>query len=172
MRLLLSPHSDDECLFAAYTIIRYSTLVVICTDYDGNRGPTAEERRQESIEAMKILGSPIVFLGIPESKFNSQTAHARLQYITGMADVIHVPEYEVNGHEHHNIVSCYGGRTPRYSTYSKDRLRPTGDIELIPTDAEFELKKRALACYKSQWKLNPQHFEAVLEARSEFYVSH
>lgn len=170
MRLLLSPHSDDECLFAAYTIIRHPTLVVICTDYDGDRGPTAEERRQESINAMHILGAPVVFLGIPESRFEKE-GHQRLYHMTNMADIVLVPAYETNGHKHHNLLSSYGGISPQYSTYSYDRLKPTGDIEIVPTDKEFELKKRALACYKSQWKLNPQHFEAVLEARSEFYIS-
>lgn len=168
-RILLSPHSDDECLFAAYSIIRHPTLVIVCTDYDGTRGPSAEERRQESVNAMRVLGAPIAFLGIPESKFSGQLVHDRLQHFNGMFDLCLAPAHQ-GGHKHHDEVSLYG-RGPGYATYTKDNLKPFGDIEIAPTDAEFQLKKRALACYKSQWKLNPQHFEAVLEARSEFYVS-
>jgi hypothetical protein len=87
-----------------------------------------------------------------------------------MFDLVMAPAYQ-EGHKHHDALSVYG-IGPGYATYTKDSLKPFGDIEIVPTEAEFQLKKMALACYKSQWKLNPQHFEAVLEARSEFYISH
>ncbi len=170
MRLLLAPHSDDEALFASYTILRLKPVVVICTDYDGSRGPTSQERRGESIEAMKILGAKVIFLGIPERELTQKSLLDNLKGIRSRLE-IYAPAVQ-GGHPHHDLVGSSVCASIRYSTYTKTSLHPSGDVEIVPTDKEFELKKMALACYKSQWKLNPQHFEAVLEARSEFYISH
>ena len=54
MKLLLSPHNDDECLFAAYTLMREKPLVVIITDSDAHlvEGITAHQRREESRRAV------------------------------------------------------------------------------------------------------------------------
>lgn len=170
MFALIAPHSDDECLFAAYTIMRYKPLVIIATDYDGKRGPTALERRNESIEGCAVLGAKVDFLGIPESEFTLERLMIELGSPRFLGVMLEWTCAKQGGHPHHDI--CSQIRSYRkYATYTKDELEPFGNIKIEPTDAEFELKKRALACYKSQWKLNPQHFEAVLEARSEFYIS-
>lgn len=182
MRLLLAPHSDDECLFAAYTIMRYKPVVVVCTAYDGGRGPSANDRYVESFNAMNELGATVRFLAIREYILSQSSLEKSLIYSfkhhVGELDCIYAPALQ-GGHNHHDIVNQvakYIGNEWAvpiiyYATYTKDNLKPFGDVEIVPTEAEFELKKLALACYKSQWKLNPQHFEAVLEARSEFYIS-
>ncbi len=182
MRLLLAPHSDDECLFAAYTIMRHKPVVVVCTSYDGGRGPSANDRYAESFHAMSELGATVRFMGMKESLINELDLFNLIKYNCNddmrLIDCIYAPDIR-GGHAHHDIVSSVAKRLGEawdipiiyYATYTKDSLKPFGDIEIVPTEAEFQLKKRALACYKSQWKLNPQHFEAVLEARSEFYVS-
>ena len=60
MKLFLSPHPDDETLFGAFTLMREKPLVVIITDsyIQQNRGEniTPQQRFQESVNAMKILG--------------------------------------------------------------------------------------------------------------------
>ena len=165
-RILLSPHADDECLFAAYTLIRYKPCVVVCTDYDGNRGTTSEQRRNESIAACGFLGCPVVFLGIPESKFCYESLVGRLGGL--VSDVFWTPASQ-GGHPHHDIVA----RIPslfKYATYTRHNLSPSGDIEIRPTEKEIWQKKNALSYYKTQLELNIEHFEAV-EERSEFYIS-
>lgn len=54
-RVLLSPHSDDECLFASGLILRYRPRVIICNGSAGDYG-TTEERFAETREAMTVLG--------------------------------------------------------------------------------------------------------------------
>src|ERR1035437_9918003 len=63
--VLFSPHSDDSVLFASFTLLREHPLVVTITDsfIQANRGEnvTADMRWLEDINAMKILGCPLMF---------------------------------------------------------------------------------------------------------------
>src|SRR5215217_1441618 len=72
MKLLLSPHNDDECLFAAYTLMREKPLVIVITDSDLAGGVTAHERREESRRACELLGVPVVFLGLKDGTLEQQ----------------------------------------------------------------------------------------------------
>jgi LmbE family N-acetylglucosaminyl deacetylase len=76
MNLLLSPHNDDECLFAAYTLMREKPLVIIVTDSDAHlaEGITAYDRREESRRACELLGVPVVFLGLKDGALEQQKA--------------------------------------------------------------------------------------------------
>jgi len=76
MKLLLSPHNDDECLFAAYTLMREKPLVIIVTDSDAQlaEGITAQQRREESIRACELLSVPVVFLGLKDGTLDRQKA--------------------------------------------------------------------------------------------------
>lgn len=40
MNLLFAPHADDETLFAAYTVLRFSPHVIICCPSTGDYGST------------------------------------------------------------------------------------------------------------------------------------
>ena len=170
--ILLSPHADDEALFASYTILRLKPIVIIVTDYDGGKlGITAEQRRQESISAMEILGTRVTFLGIPESKLTEKTLHEELGFCDD--SIIFCPAIQ-GGHKHHDLVARYCLTNMKnvicYATYTKDRLSPDGNVEIIPTREEMSLKNSALDCYKSQFPWNQAHFDAVRD-RSEFYVT-
>lgn len=66
MRVLLSPHNDDESLFAAYTIMRERPLVVLVTDSDLQPPTTSQEQREESRCACEIMGVRVEFLGLKD----------------------------------------------------------------------------------------------------------
>ena len=76
MKLLLAPHSDDECLFAAYTLMRERPLVIVVTDSDAQLadGVTAQQRRDESRRACELLSVPVVFLGMKDGTLEQQRA--------------------------------------------------------------------------------------------------
>ena len=82
-KILFAPHNDDEALFTSFICMREKPLVVIVTDSwkQFNRGEkdiTAEVRRNESVEAMKILGCQVVFLGIPDNKLTRKALLEKL----------------------------------------------------------------------------------------------
>jgi len=156
MKLFISPHNDDEILFGAYTIMREKPLVVIIT-HSTMQGNNGDERTLESYRAMKILGVPIVFLGIDEDKITEEILNEKFN-ILGVndeyLDVVYIPEYQENGNPHHNLVNEYFKKrysflTKEYKTYSGLEDRTIGK-EIIPTDEELEIKKRVMACYKTQ----------------------
>lgn len=176
--IFLAPHNDDEVLFGAYTLIRLKPLVIIVTDsyiqpLRGDIGCTAEIRRKETIEAMKILGCPVLFMGIPDNELNEINLSARLKHFN--PEAIYVPAIQ-GGNLHHDIVGkvgmdLFGRLCERYTTYTKTELYTTGGWEIQPTPLEIELKNRALDCYVSQINLpsTRPHFEAVRN-RSEWLV--
>ena len=162
MHLLVSPHADDETLFAAYTIIRLKPLVLIVTD-DDRTPEIAHIRREESRQAMKILGADVKFLGVKESQFTPMS----LNEFDFECDLLFTPAIQ-GGHIHHDQVGRYfKSGSIHYATYTKQSLIPYGNVEVIPTKEEMDIKNRALDCYKSQ--MNNGHFEHVRN-RSEFYV--
>lgn len=167
MKLFLAPHNDDETLFGAYTIMREKPLVVVVTDswiqYRRGTGITAEQRRKESQEAMKILGIPIEFLGIKDNELTDKALTEKLKQYRPTKVYAPLPNSK---HPHHNLVGKVARRLWLnkiifYSTYTKESLAPTGEMEVKPTQREIELKNRALDCYKSQIKINKRHFRAV-----------
>ena len=154
MKIFLSPHSDDEILFGAYTIMREKPLVVICT-HATMQGDNGDERAMESYRAMKMLGASVMFLGIDEDKLTDMALFKKLVFLNdfdGPLEFI-VPEYEENGNPHHNLVSKTAKEmfpnVRTYKTYTGLEDRTIGE-EVIPTPEELELKKLAMACYKTQ----------------------
>lgn len=57
--VLFSPHSDDEALFASFTILRHRPKVVICYQSTGDYGDP-EVRERESRAACAVLGAACV----------------------------------------------------------------------------------------------------------------
>lgn len=161
--ILISPHNDDETLFAAYICLRFKPLIVVVTDaaihearYGKERG--IEVRREESRNAARILGCDISFLGIPDTQDVGQIS------IKGIAIT---PAFQ-GGNKHHDQLSKYG--QIHYATYTKDNLTPylAGGVEIRPTPEEIAIKQQALACYRSQHDINAPHFEAVNKGQSEW----
>lgn len=186
MKILLSPHNDDEALFASFTIFREKPLVVVVTDAArhekrGLKG-IIQARRIESKCAMNTLGADVEFLGIPDDELTLEGLIADLTAISlkqseAGDEISHVyaPAFYMDGNPEHNIVAMAAGkvftdRVTYYATYRKDDLVPKGDEEIIPHPAEARLKELALRQYPTQIAMNRAHFEAVL-GRSEFYVS-
>ncbi len=154
MQVFLSPHSDDEILFGAYTIMREKPLVVICT-HATMQGDNGYERAMESYRAMKMLGVGVMFLGIDEDELTEGVLYEKLQFSTDddYYLTVYAPEYEENGNPHHNIVAKVAKKldfmVKTYKTYTGLEDRTIGK-EVIPTPEELELKKRAMLCYQTQ----------------------
>jgi glycosyltransferase involved in cell wall biosynthesis/LmbE family N-acetylglucosaminyl deacetylase len=174
--ILLSVHNDDESLFAAYTLMRLRPLVIVITDSfiqpnRGDIGCTAEIRRQETIEAMKIAGCPVVFLGIKDTELTSEILKERL--IGFDPEKVYVPAIQ-GGNAQHDLVGqvameLFGKKCERYTSYTKTELYTTSNWEVVPTQNEIDKKNKMLDCYKSQLALpsTRPHFDAV-RGRSEW----
>ena len=166
MQVFLSPHPDDAVLFATYTILREKPLVVTVT-HPTFQGDNGNDRVLEDYTAMRILNTPIAFLGIDEDKLTEEALREKLQMFPSDT-VFYIPEYEKDGNPHHNIVHDTVRRMTdnykEYKTYS-GWLDRSGDTEVIPTPEELEIKKRAMQCYQTQIQ-NPftaHYFETYAE---------
>jgi LmbE family N-acetylglucosaminyl deacetylase len=181
MKLLLSPHNDDECLFAAYTLMREKPLVIIVTDSNAqlDKGVTAEMRREESRRGCEALGVAVVFLGLKDGSLKENEADLR-ERLAPFASLdwkrVYAPSVQ-GGHDDHDAVgevasSMFTG-VSYYSTYAEgEHFTPEGKgIEPKPTQAEIDLKNKALDCYVSQIGIieNKRHFDAV-RGKSEFLI--
>lgn len=179
MKLALIPHNDDESLFLAYTLIREKPLVIVITDSyiqpnRGDKGCSAEERRNETIKAMEILKCPVAFLGIKDTELTEPELRSRLKPFVGSWDKVYAPAIQGGNAQHDLIGSVAREIFPsifRYTTYTKTELWTKGIQEIKPTDEEMILKAKALSCYDSQLKLpsTQPHFIAVLN-KSEWLI--
>jgi LmbE family N-acetylglucosaminyl deacetylase len=146
----LIPHPDDEVLFTAYTIMRAKPTVVILT-YPTLQGDNGLERIMESYTAVKLLGSPIMFLNIPEHAFTEERLRVELDRLD-KSQAVHVPHLD-GGHEHHDITHKVAtdmfDNVSYYRTYGQGETRAKG-FEVDATDAEKELKQKAMNCHKTQ----------------------
>lgn len=176
MNILLSPHNDDEVLFAAYTLMRVKPLIVMCTDgyIQGERGDpiTAEQRRNESKDAAWLLDCKGIFLGIKDTELTEENLIQALKMLR--PKTVYAPAIQ-GGNAQHDLVGRVAKRLYRnviyYTTYTKTELWTKGFVEVVPTPAEIELKNQALSCYTSQINLpaTRPHFEAVI-GKSEWYL--
>ncbi len=177
--LLISPHDDDHALFASFTCLREKPLVVVVTDaykqmLRGEVGCDPETRAAETRESCHILGCPVVRLGIRDDVIDEwQVINALVKFQN--FDVIYGPAVQ-GGSPHHDIIgsACqkvFGPYLRQYTTYTKTELWTKGNIEVIPTKEELDLKARALAVYTSQIALpsTKPHFDSV-EGRSEWLI--
>lgn len=177
MDILISPHNDDETLFASLLIMRRKPLVIIVTDGEKHLykyGLPIEQRRQESIEAMQILGASVMFLNIPETKLTEEILTERLKYIKPEG-FIYAPAVDPEGNFDHNVVGAvadklWGSKVVHYSTYKLSDLTPQGDIELHFNPEERAKKELALNKYTSQLTYNRPHFDAVKD-KCEYLVN-
>lgn len=178
--LLLSPHNDDSELFCAYTAIREKPLIVVITDSyiqpnRGDIGCDADTRWQESVEAAKILGCPIIRVGLRDDTLTEDDIRRACEKFAGF-DKVYIPA-EQGGNTQHDSISkiakvVFGDSCIQYTTYTKTELWTKGDIEVIPTEEEKELKRKALMCYQSQINLTSTrpHFQAVMGGKSEWLL--
>lgn len=181
-KMFLAPHNDDEALFGAFTIMREKPLVVIATDSYVQQlrgdGITAEQRRLETKRAMEKLGVESYFLGIPDNNFTKEVLISALKISpegTGNARIVFAPMIE-GGNKIHDIVGEVAeevfDNVLHYSTYTKTRPYPEGDIEVKPTQKELKLKKEILEEYHTQknHKCNKAYFQSARN-RKEYFNS-
>lgn len=186
MNLWISPHSDDAVLFGAFTLMREHPLVLTVTDsyIQANRGEniTAEQRRNEDIEAMKILNCSIVFGGIRDDIIDEWAVTNLLSKFHNF-DTVYAPALQ-GGNKDHDLISkvaldIFGDKVTQYSTYAKGEWYTEGNIKVPASDeehttfirAEADLKEKALACYQSQINLpsTKPHFEAI-KGKPEWFL--
>lgn len=164
--ILVSPHNDDETLFASFLILRHNPDVVVCL-YD------SDVRAAETREALSQLM-------VPEGKFfqwhyaTSKPDWASIrQSIHSLADFYDrafapKPQFEVNGHSpdklprtgwgilQHDMIGMYvveafgPSRTTFYQTYARWDGKTREGRESPCEPHWIAAKLRALACYGSQ----------------------
>lgn len=176
--LFIEPHQDDAILFGAFTLMREKPLVLSLTDSfiqpnRGEKGCSAAERRQETIEACKLLGCPVVFAGLRDDSLDKCQIEGVLSRFHGF-DKVYAPAIQGGNAQHDLIGECVKKWRPdviQYTTYTKTELYTEGDIEITPSKIEQELKLKALGCYPSQLNLRSTrpHFEAIA-GKSEWYA--
>lgn len=171
--LLLSPHYDDETLFAAYTVQRHQPdVLVVAVPKDRDE---AERRNAETAEALKWLGHTgrLNSLGSYEGGIDPEYLVGYLEGCAAPApeafdpladpededlkyDRVFAPAVEDGGHDDHNLVGraavkVFGpDRVIPYLTYTRGGGRSRGGVEVPATPAMIEGKLLALACHRSQ----------------------
>lgn len=146
--LLLSPHADDETLFAAFTIIRHRPRVVICFPSSRDYGDT-ETRLAESREAVAILG------GGPVDQWDGTDLEAKMRDIDKRMrpSKVWAPHADASHPEHVAVAraaaAVFGDRLVRFHTYgSAGKARGGDPVAFEP--GWLDIKRRALACYRTQ----------------------
>jgi LmbE family N-acetylglucosaminyl deacetylase len=174
MKLLLAPHNDDEALYCAFTIMRLKPLVVIVTDsakHLQRYGITAQERRSETIEAMKILGATVLFLGIPDDNLTEEVLSERLKHLD--PEMVFAPAIQGGNADHDTVGkvadNLWGDKVKHYATYTREDPVPSGNSVVIPTAVEISRKHEALKKYPTQLKVNGMYFISVM-GKPEYYV--
>lgn len=140
MKLFLAPHSDDETLFGAFTVLRERPLVAVVMQME-------PERRKESRAATQILRAKIDFLD-----WKQERPLVELLRTFGQPEMVYAPASEERGNTDHNTVSEAARRAFEHVTYY---LTYTEAGKSTGTPVPFEpgwplLKLKALACYESQ----------------------
>jgi LmbE family N-acetylglucosaminyl deacetylase len=169
MKLLLSPHCDDETLFASYTLLRHKPSVLIC--FNGRRArhlPRDHEREAETEAAMKILGCKVVFARVQCDPADWYELEAAVKPMDPTE--VWAPLPEPGGNLGHNGVGnlaarLWPDRTIFYTTYSgEDNWRSAIGTPVASEPKWADKKLRALDCYASQ-KMKPDtafHFSRSL----------
>lgn len=164
MKLLISPHADDETLFCAYTLMRERLKVVIVTDgyaqqaKDPRLDFTYIDRRLETMRAMSMLGLEVDFLEISDINFRDNLDIFEEILRSYNPSKVYAPMVE-GGNEIHDLVGLtankmFGGLVEYYSTYTKERPYPEAFTEIRPTEKERALKLKMLECYETQKNLS------------------
>ena len=179
MNLFIAPHNDDEALFGAFTLMREKPLVVVVTDsyIQPNRGEvgcSARERREETSKAMKLVGCPVYFAGIRDDIIDNMDVINLLCSLEGF-EKVYAPAIQGGNPQHDMIgnmaIQVFGDKLVQYTTYTKTELWTPGNIEIVPTEEEKDLKNKMLDCYTSQINLRATapHFLAVRN-KSEWLI--
>ncbi len=168
MKILLTPHADDETLFACYTLLREKPLVVLCLP-GAERHGAFDVRLAEFVAAMAVIGCPWGNIADDDDPERLERALERLN-----AEHVYAPLPEPDGNTDHNLVGemaarLWPGNVTFYATYTADAKTTLGH-EVAFDEGWPDLKRTALACYPSQQqnRLTRAHFHRPLD---EYLVS-
>jgi N-acetylglucosamine malate deacetylase 1 len=176
--VVLSPHMDDETLGCGGTIARHvqagaQVTVIFLTDgrhggpsRAGMTGPEREGSQRELIEIRKqearcageILGvRSIMFLDAEDTRLRLDTRVPKLlRNILGQEqpDCVYLPSFLENHADHRAassvLLAAVAGTRFEFECRSYEVWTPLFPNRLVRIDATIELKKRAIACYRSQ----------------------
>lgn len=186
MNVLLSPHNDDETLFAAFTIAREHPRVVVC--FPGAPGyGDPRERTLETRRAVEILGGAGVEQWtwdprLPDTKHMTMEAMMRDLDRRECPRLVWAPD---EGTTHPDDVAVYqaasavfGDRLTTYHTYrvlepkslegSPHIVKVTSTRQVHYEAAWVGLKLRALAEYQTQLA-HPRAFKFFMQDLREWY---
>jgi LmbE family N-acetylglucosaminyl deacetylase len=159
--VLLSPHNDDESLFAAFLAMRHDPTVVICfrSHIQEKRGTRIvwSEREAETSAALDCLGISAweqwEYLDTGDDAFAIATDIHRL---SEEYEHCFAPAIEAGGHEQHSLIGMLAliffgpERLTQYLTYTRHGGRSTQGTEVEYDPWMVKAKLEALACYGSQ----------------------
>jgi SAM-dependent methyltransferase len=146
--LLLSPHSDDETLFAAFTVIRYRPHVVVCFGSAGDYGDT-KVRTNETRQAVGLLGGHFA------DQWDGNDLEQRMTELDKVLRPgrVFAPSPRSSHREHREVADVatkvFGMRVTRFHTYDEGGKVRRG----VPVAFEQEWvvrKRRAMDCYRTQ----------------------
>jgi LmbE family N-acetylglucosaminyl deacetylase len=163
VKILLAPHADDETLFACATLLREHPTVILCLP-GATRHGGREVRLAEFTAAMVIVGCPWISL----IDTDLEPALARLN-----PEHVWAPLPELDGNTDHNMVGelaarLWPGKVTFYTTYTKTARTTRGSrVDCEPSWPA--IKRRALACYRSQQE-HPGTREHFVRPLDEYVV--
>ncbi len=146
MKILLTPHADDETLFACYTLLRERPNVVLCLP-GAERHGALEVRLAEFEAAMATLGCS--WISVADEPDSLEEVLTQLS-----ADHVFAPLPEPDGNDDHNLIGelaarLWPGMVTFYTTYTPGARTTRG--QAVPFDPSWRaLKRKALDCYRSQ----------------------
>lgn len=163
--LLLSPHNDDETLFASFLCLRYEPHVVVCFRSQLQKdvaGITAYERETETDAAMMIYGCDWRQWPLLDTAADPEEVEAWMWGLRDPAgndddwDIVFAPAHERGGNAQHNLIAELADRVftgvelQHYLTYTGGAVRSRSEKEIEFEPAWLFKKHAALACYQSQ----------------------
>ena len=160
--ILFSPHQDDACLFATFTLLAHDPLVVTVLasqlQEDRGTGITNDTRMAEDCCAFAELGltewTQWPYLDSAPD-WGAVAGAMRVVDERVQPERVFAPAVEEGGHDHHNQIgqlarALFGDRLTAYLTYTNGRDRSRSGNE-VPFEPEWPaIKLGALACYRSQ----------------------
>ena len=144
MKILLSPHADDETLFACYTLLRERPHVILCLSGAPRHGSN-EVRLAEFAAAMEIVGCS--WTSLIDAELRDELSRLEPEHVWA-------PLPEPDGNGDHNWVGelaldLWPDNVTLYTTYTPASRTTQGEL-VIPEPSWVNIKRSALACYRSQ----------------------
>ncbi|PIN95744.1 hypothetical protein COU56_00655 [Candidatus Pacearchaeota archaeon CG10_big_fil_rev_8_21_14_0_10_31_9] len=171
--LVISPHFDDEIIGCGGTLTKHviaggNVSVVYLTDGTNgipdikNKKLVSRIRKKESIEALRVIGvKKFYFLDEVEGsvKLSKKTIKSMLKIFNNIRpDLVYLPWFLDNHYDHlkankvlFDVCKVYGFD---FNICAYEVWTPLTTNLIVDIGEVFEIKKKALLCFKSQLKYN------------------